>query len=457
MVDVVFSSVVFLFLFLPIVILGYFAVPKRFLRLRNLFLLLASLGFYFYGEPALILVMLASISANSLFGWMLGKRRSKGLLAASVVVNLSGLVWFKYLGFVTEALNGLGLGIEPVSVMMPIGVSFFTFQAMSYCLDVYRGAKPCGNPLDVALYISMFPQLIAGPIVRFDMIAGELSDRETSIGKFSQGVHRFVQGLAKKIILSNAMGAVADHVFGKAAGGIPAGVAWIGAIGYTFQIYYDFSGYYDMAVGLGLMFGFTFPENFNYPYISKSITEFWRRWHMSLGTWFRDYLYIPLGGNRRGKIRNIFNLLLVWTLTGLWHGAAWSFVAWGLYFGIILACEKLFLKGRSIPVLSNIYALALIIFGWVIFRSDSLPYAFRYLGDMLSFKNGDGEAFYLISQYKFEWIAAIVFSAPISKLANKLPQGFRELGKPAATFALFALSVVFLLSSTFNPFIYFRF
>jgi alginate O-acetyltransferase complex protein AlgI len=291
------------------------------------------------------------------------------------------------------------------------------------------------------------------------MIAGELSDRETSIGKFSQGVHRFVQGLAKKIVISNAMGAVADHVFGKIAGGggIPAGVAWIGAIGYSFQIYYDFSGYSDMAAGLGLMFGFTFPENFNYPYISKSITEFWRRWHMSLGTWFRDYLYIPLGGNRRGKIRSIFNLLLVWTLTGLWHGAAWSFVAWGLYFGIILACEKLFLKGRSIPVLSNIYALALIIFGWVIFRSESLPYAFRYLGDMLSFKKGNGEAFHLISQYKFEWIAAIIFSAPLSKLANKLPQGFRELGKPVAAFALFALSVVFLLSSTFNPFIYFRF
>lgn len=470
----VFSSTLFVFVFLPAVIACYFLIPKRFLPLRNLVLLGFSLGFYFLGEPKYVLVMLASILANYLFGYCIGKaqasgRTGKALLALSVAVNLGGLVFFKYVPFMTENINRLfGTAMAIPEIVMPIGISFFTFQAMSYVFDVYKKTVAVQkNPLNVALYVSMFPQLIAGPIVRYETIANEIQKRETNVSKFSEGVIRFVYGFAKKVVLANAMGKIADAVFSQPVGQLSGAVAWVGALAYSFQIFYDFSGYSDMGIGLGRMFGFTFLENFDFPYISKSITEFWRRWHISLGTWFRDYLYIPLGGNRAGAARQVFNLFVVWLLTGFWHGAAWNFVVWGLFYFIILTAEKFLLKktGFKNP-LFHLYALLLIVVGWVIFRSESMSYAFGYLGRMFSpaaFGAGGGEAVYYLREYLPEWILAAVFSVPagraLSGVASRLKQGQAvcETARLVFLFAVFLIAILFLVNSTFNPFIYFRF
>lgn len=358
----VFSSLIFLFFFLPAALFCYYIVPQKFIRVRNAVLLLFSLFFYFYGEPRLIGMLIFSILMNYLFGLSMRSTYRKPLLILCVIANLSLLGVFKYLNFfISTADSLLGLSIPVTGIVMPIGISFYTFQALSYVIDVYRReVPPQHDPFSLALYVSMFPQLIAGPIVRYHDVNVQLAVRKHSFAQFSEGISRFLSGLSKKVLLSNVFAQIADGVFKYAPNELSAAGAWMGAIGYTLQIYFDFSGYSDMAIGLGKMFGFEFLENFNYPYISKSVTEFWRRWHISLSTWFRDYVYIPLGGNRCSPARHIFNLLAVWTLTGFWHGANWTFMAWGLYFGVLLILEKKFLAGRiaRLPsVLQHVYAL----------------------------------------------------------------------------------------------------
>ena len=464
----VFSSMVFLFLFLTVSLAAYFLVPARCRRARNLVLLAVSLFFYFFGEPVGILLMLASIAGNWLFARGIGAgRRAKVWLIVSMVFNLVLLGVFKYADFLITNLNALtGLALPPLGLTMPIGISFFTFQGMSYVFDVYAHRVPAQrNILHVATYISMFPQLVAGPIVRYETVAAELEDRRETLPRAAEGARRFIYGLAKKMLLSNAMGEIAAAVFAEDPGTLAAPVAWVGAVAYTFQIFFDFSGYSDMAIGLGHILGFTFPENFRYPYVSRSITEFWRRWHMSLSTWFRDYVYIPLGGSRCRPARQLFNLLVVWALTGLWHGAAWNFVAWGLYFALILAAEKLFLLKvlqRAPRAVGHLYALTLIVLGWVLFNSPSLSHAAGYFAAL--FRAPDtardaGQALYYLRQYLPEWLCCILFSLPVAPWLRQKLDG-RAWVLPAVTAAacaLFLLALLSVVSSSFNPFIYFRF
>ena len=343
----VFSSLLFLFYFLPAVLAVYFIVPRK---AKNVVLLLFSLFFYAWGEPVYILLMLFSICMDYLLGlWMERVKqapgRAKKVLALAVVLNVALLGFFKYADFFVENLNALtGLAIPALQIPLPIGISFYTFQAMSYLIDLYRGDVPVQrNIISFGTYVSLFPQLIAGPIVRMRTVVGELADRRENFDDFSSGVKRFVTGLGKKVLIANTVGAVWSQISAMEIRELPVLTAWIGLFAFTFQIYFDFSGYSDMAIGLGRMFGFHFLENFDYPYISKSITEFWRRWHISLSSWFKEYVYIPLGGNRKGFPKQIRNILIVWLLTGFWHGASWNFVAWGLYFGVLLIAEKLFL------------------------------------------------------------------------------------------------------------------
>ncbi|NLA85988.1 MAG: MBOAT family protein, partial [Clostridiales bacterium] len=337
----VFSSVGFLFFFLPSLLVVYYIVPRQFRELRNLVLLGFSLFFYAYGGPRFLILMLVSITINYICGLFVSdlhsNRTRRFFLSAAVVLGLGLLGWFKYSGFFAETLNALGTSLPIPHVILPIGISLFTFQSLSYVIDVYRGETPTmKNPLRIALYISLFPQLVAGPIVRYSTIADQIGNRNESLTGFSEGAMRFVFGLAKKMLLANTLGLIADKAFGLDGGALSSGTAWLGALAYTGQIYFDFSAYSDMALGLGRMFGFHFLENFNYPYIAKSITEFWRRWHISLTTWFRDYVYIPLGGNRCAKWKNIRNIVIVWFLTGFWHGAAWYFIFWGIWFCVLL-------------------------------------------------------------------------------------------------------------------------
>lgn len=464
----VFSSMFFLFLFLVVTLAAYFLVPERHRRARNLVLLATSLFFYFFGEPVGILLMLASIVGNYFFARFLAAgRHAKGWLVLSVVFNLAMLGTFKYADFFVVNFNALtGLSLPVPGLAMPIGISFFTFQGMSYVFDVYARRVPAQRDIvNVATYISMFPQLVAGPIVRYETVAAELETRHESLPRAADGARRFIYGLAKKMLLSNAMGEIATAVFAADPADLAAPVAWVGALAYTFQIFFDFSGYSDMAIGLGHIFGFTFLENFNYPYISRSITEFWRRWHMSLSTWFRDYVYIPLGGSRRGLARQILNILIVWTLTGLWHGAAWNFVVWGLYFALILSFEKLFLLKaleRTPRVIQHVYALTLVVLGWVLFNSSSLSHAAGYLAAL--FRAPDkaydtGQALYYLLEYLPEWGCCILFSLPIGPWFRRRWET-RAWYAPAVTAAaaiLFLLSLLWVVSSSFNPFIYFRF
>ena len=464
----VFSSMFFLFLFLMATIAVYFLVPQRQRRMRNLVLLGASLFFYFFGEPLGILLMLASIVGNYCFarGAAAG-RRARLWLTVSVVFNLLLLGTFKYADFFVANLNALtGLSLPQPGLAMPIGISFFTFQGMSYVFDVYARRVPAQRSiLNVAAYISMFPQLVAGPIVRYETVAAELDCRRETLSRAAEGARRFIYGLSKKMLLSNAMGKIAAAVFAENPAGLAAPMAWVGALAYTFQIFFDFSGYSDMAIGLGHIFGFTFPENFNYPYISHSITEFWRRWHMSLGAWFRDYVYIPLGGSRRGRTRQLVNILIVWTLTGLWHGAAWNFVVWGLYFALLLILEKLFLLRaleRAPRIAGHIYTLVLVVLGWVLFNSSSLSHAAGYLAAL--FRAPDtardvGQAVYDLHQYLPEWLCCVLFSLPAGPWLRRKCEA-RVWYAPAVTAAaavLFLLSLLSVVSSSFNPFIYFRF
>ncbi|WP_214760264.1 MULTISPECIES: MBOAT family protein [Exiguobacterium] len=475
-----FSSTVFLFYFLPIVLGLYFISPRP---IKNTILLVASLFFYAWGEPRFVLIMLASIAMNYVFGLLVDRDRHhekkiKLWMTLMVLGNLGMLGVFKYASFFVENVNSvLGFSLNDPEIPLPLGISFFTFQAMSYVIDVYRkDGQVQRNIFDLALYVSFFPQLIAGPIVRYQTVADEIVDRRETIDDFVSGIQRFVIGLGKKMILANSAGYVADQIFGMPAGEMSTTLAWIGIIAYSLQIYFDFSGYSDMAIGLGRMFGFHFLENFNYPYISRSVSEFWRRWHMSLGSWFRDYVYIPLGGNRQGEWKTYRNLAVVWFLTGIWHGASWTFIAWGVYYGVFIMLERAFLGKwlKAMPSwLSLSFTLFVVIIGWVFFRADDFPYAIAYLQTMFGLHGGplfDQQALYYLVQYGVVLLVAIIAATPIPRIVvgkflsqelddTKTMATRRIVGlvRVSGVLVLFFLSISYIVSSTFNPFIYFRF
>ena len=468
----VFSSLTFIYIFLPAVMLCYFVVPKKALPVKNTVLLVFSLLFYFAGEPKYIILMTASILACWLFALLIYRSKTKSArklwLIISATLSLGALGIFKYTNFAISGINTLfGASLPLCEIALPVGISFFTFQGLSYVIDVYRGTVPAQkNIINVATYISLFPQLVAGPIVRYETIESELSNRHADINDMARGIRRFIFGLSKKMLIANSLGALADEIFALDGSCLSTPLAWLGAIAYSLQIFFDFSGYSDMAIGMGGIFGFHFLENFDYPYISASITEFWRRWHISLGSWFRDYLYIPLGGNKKGKLRQILNILIVWSLTGLWHGASMNFVVWGLYFAVILICEKLFLSkllSKLPKAFSHIYALLLIAVGWVIFSSETLAGAFEYIGIMFSFKanvQSSGNSFvYYLCQYGAELALGIFFSVPVVKKIGAKFDGkpLFELARNTAALLLLVLSTICIVNTSFNPFIYFRF
>ncbi len=469
----VFSSLNFLFIFLPVLLPVYFLFAARGKRgVSNIILLIFSLFFYAYSTPKFIFIILASVLINCFSALIIDRADRKGLfLAICLVLNLGILGYFKYTGFVIKNINEIfGMGINIPEIVLPVGISFFTFQGLSYVIDVYRNdARVQKNPLNVALYISLFPQLIAGPIVRYTTVEKELTKRSESFDKAADGLCRFCFGLGKKVIIANNIGAVAAEIMSINYSLHSVLLTWLGVIAYTLQIYFDFSGYSDMAIGLGKVFGFNFPENFNYPYISKSITEFWRRWHISLSAWFRDYVYIPLGGNRVGLLKQIRNIMVVWLLTGLWHGAAWNFIFWGLYFGVLLLLEK-FVYGKALEgmpsIIKHIYALIFIITGWGIFSAAGLGDMVNTLKDMFLLNNIpliSNEAIYYIIEYKAEFIIAIIASLPVKNIFlafESNAEGYEWaflICKRLFALAVLVLSVVYLVNSSFNPFIYFRF
>ncbi len=457
----VFSGVLFLFYFLPITLLLYFILPKR---ARNLALFVLSLIFYSWGEPVYVSIMLFSTVFDFLNGQMIEKyadniKMKRVFLTLAVVGNLAILGFFKYADFILSTINSvMGVNIPLLNLPLPIGISFYTFQTMSYSIDVYFGkAKAQKNIIDFGCYVAMFPQLIAGPIVRYHTISLELNERNETFDKAYDGISLFVCGLCKKVLLANNVGLLWDTIKVMPQNEMSVLLYWIGILAYAFQIYFDFSGYSDMAIGLGKIFGFTFPENFNYPYISKSITEFWQRWHISMGTWFKEYLYIPLGGNRVKISRNILNLLVVWFATGLWHGASYNFIVWGLYYGLLLIIEKFLLKKYidKLPALcARFYTLFFILIGWVIFAFDSLGDGIRYImgmfGQNVAFINSQG-MYYLISYLPVLIILSVASTPVIKKLKiNKyLSPVFIVLG--------FLLAVAYIVNSSYNPFLYFRF
>ena len=465
----VFSSTIFLCVYLPLVLLGYYICPKKG---RNLFLLIASLVFYAWGEPKYVFLMIFSILVNYIFGRLMdkhreNKKRLKLMLVLSVVIDLGLLSVFKYTDFIITNVNAIfGANFDLLNIALPIGISFYTFQAMSYTIDVYRDdVRVQKNLIDFGMYITMFPQLIAGPIVRYADVQDQLADRSVTTADFSEGIMRFVVGLGKKVLLANQMGAVWSEIYAL-GGDVSALMAWTGAIAYTFQIYFDFSGYSDMAIGLGRMFGFKFPENFRYPYQSVSITDFWRRWHITLSTWFKEYLYIPLGGNRRGLARQALNLLIVWSLTGFWHGAGWNFVMWGLYYFVILFIEKLFLLKAldKLPkFFRHVYALLLIVIGWVIFASDDVSVLLPFLGSMFGANGAVGgmDVYTLLTKAALLVICCIASTELPKKLFLSATGEMNEKAaftlKSVLTIALLALSMILLIGDSYNPFLYFRF
>ncbi len=461
----VFSSLPFLFLFLTVVLLLSHLLP---FRLRNGFLLLANLVFYAYGEPVYILIMLGSILVNFFAGVLMGRQRSQGgrraVLVVGIVLNLAALGVFKYAGLFVGTLRQIPAlaGLPEVDISLPIGISFYTFQAVSYLIDVYwKDCKPSGNFINFACYISLFPQLIAGPIVRYRDVNEQLVSRKETPMLFSSGARLFVVGMAKKVLLANQFGLVWDAI---SADPVAAGAvgAWWGACAYTLQIYFDFAGYSDMARGLGRMLGFEFCINFNYPYISKSVTEFWRRWHISLSTWFRDYVYIPLGGNRCGKLRQCVNILVVWALTGFWHGAGWNFLFWGFYYGVLLLVEKLVLGRylRKAPALiQHLYTMVIVIIGWVFFASPNLSIALSYLGVMFSLNPGTTGTMTLVGPWIGMAILGILASTPLAKGLWERFQDRKVMPLVEAVLCLAALLLctASLVSDSYNPFLYFRF
>lgn len=465
----VFSSTIFLCVYLPLVLLGYYICPKKG---RNLFLLIVSLVFYAWGEPKYVFLMIFSILVNYIFGRLMdkhreNKKRLKLMLVLSVVIDIGLLSVFKYTDFIITNVNAIfGANFDLLNIALPIGISFYTFQAMSYTIDVYRDdVRVQKNLIDFGMYITMFPQLIAGPIVRYADVQDQLAERSVTTADFSEGVMRFVVGLGKKVLLANQMGAVWSDIYAL-GGDVSALMAWTGAIAYTFQIYFDFSGYSDMAIGLGRMFGFKFPENFRYPYQSVSITDFWRRWHITLSTWFKEYLYIPLGGNRRGLARQALNLLIVWSLTGFWHGAGWNFVMWGLYYFVILFIEKLFLLKAldKLPkFFRHVYALVLIIIGWVIFASDDVSVLLPYLGSMFGANGAIGgmDVYTLLTKAVLLIICCIASTELPKKLFLSAAGAMNEKAaftlKSVLMIALLEMSMILLIGDSYNPFLYFRF
>lgn len=477
-----FSSSLFLFLFLPIVLVGYYIIKLINKKICNIWLLFASLVFYAWGEPNFVFILIASILLNYLFGLLADKYRanktvSRTVLILMVILNLSLLFVYKYLGFAIDNLNAIFGNVLPiVEIALPIGISFFTFQAMSYVIDVYRGnGEVQKNPLNVGLYVALFPQLVAGPIVRYETVAKEIKCRRETVDDFCDGVKRFIGGLAKKVLLADILSVAADAAYSvnaQGAGALPVSFAWLGAICYSFQIFFDFSGYSDMAIGLGKMFGFHFLENFNYPYISKSVSEFWRRWHISLGSWFRDYLYIPLGGSRvKTKSRLVFNLFVVWAMTGLWHGASWNFVIWGLMYFVLLAFEKLTgipqkFKTLWAKTLYRIFTLLCVVLGWVVFRAEGGTEAVNYLASMFGLAGNalhSGYTGYVFTNNAVLLVFAVLFSMPLVKKLretaskNSILDKIADVLTPIVYLALFLLSVAWLVTGTHHPFIYFNF
>lgn len=463
----VFSSLEFLFRFLPAVLLIYFLVPRRF---KNPVLLVASLFFYAWGEPIYVGLMIVSVVGN--YGLALAMNRYRGTqradwaMAGSLVFSLGLLGFFKYADFLIGSVNDVaGTEFGMLDVPLPIGISFYTFQILSYTIDVYRGkVEVQRNLISLATYIALFPQLIAGPIVRYSAIAKELTHRNHSTEMFVDGIHRFVIGLAKKVLIANNIGLLWEASAATAEPSVM--LAWLGIIAFGFQIFFDFSGYSDMAIGLGRMLGFKYAENFNYPYIAQSVTEFWRRWHISLGQWFRDYVYIPLGGNRGSVLIWTRNVFVVWALTGLWHGASWNFALWGLYFGVILMLERMYISSlllRVTPALRHVYTLLLVLVSWVIFQLGTPSEIFEYLGNMFGLNGIDlvnDEARYLLRSNLVILAIAAIGSVPIAGYVGRRigsRMSVRAVGMPVYYAGLLVVSTAFLVDSSFNPFLYFRF
>ena len=479
-----FSSKVFLFAFLPIVLFLYYAVGKTVKEkyrtvYRNVLLFISSLVFYAADNLYFLSVMLLSITANWLFGMAVDKykdtKKAKTMLVLSLVFNLGMIFVFKYLSFTVANINSLfNTSLAVPKISLPLGISFFTFQSISYVADVYRKKVDAQRSFyHVGLYISLFPQLIAGPIVRYKTVADEIDNRKIDLSLFSDGVCRFIIGLCKKVLIANTTALIADAAFAQSDLSMP--FAWLGAVSYTLQIYFDFSGYSDMAIGLGRMFGFHFEENFNFPYIARSVTDFWRRWHISLSSWFRDYVYIPLGGNRCSKAREIFNLFIVWLLTGIWHGAAWNFIIWGLFYFVIILFERTFLKKYidknakpKLPhrMIGHILTLICVISAWVLFRAESLSAAMSYLGSMFAGK-AEFDIMFLryFSENKLFLICGILFSMPISKIPrpnengkdSKIVNAAFGILYPVLLSAGFILACAYIVKGSYNPFIYFNF
>ena len=463
----VFSSITFLFYFLPIVLILYFLSPKKF---KNVILLIASFVFYFLGEPKYVFIMLLTIIATYIGGILIDKYRQKEkknivnlVFVITIIINVGILIYFKYINFLIENVNLLLRNkIDTLEVILPIGISFYTFQILSYVIDLYKGeVKVQKNIFNLAMYVMLFPQLIAGPIVRYAIIEKELHERTCTLEKVSAGIKRFIIGLAKKVLIANIFGEYIE-IFNLGEDGTVLSY-WMYAIANMLQIYFDFSGYSDMAIGLGKIFGFEFLENFDHPYESKSITEFWRRWHMSLGTWFRDYIYIPLGGNKKGFKRQILNILIVWILTGLWHGAEWNFVIWGLYFGIILIIEKLFLLKileKTPKIINTIYVLFTVMISFIIFSAPSLNEIKNTIFGLFNFSNGlySDMSLYYLKSYLIVFVVGIIGSTKLFKKLFLDKEGkLKDFVEIAFLILLFVISTSYIIDGSFNPFLYFRF
>ncbi|MBQ1351461.1 MAG: MBOAT family protein [Oscillospiraceae bacterium] len=473
-----FSSSVFLFLFLPVVLFGYYVVFRKWRLGQNLFLFLASLFFYAWGEPWFVLVMLGSIVLNYFLGLWAGHVYSQGgagrifIVLGALFVNLGIIFVFKYLDFFIGNFNALlHLSLPMTGIELPIGISFFTFQSISYVLDVLRGkGQAQKNPLNVGLYVAFFPQLIAGPIVRYETIAEELQHRKETWSDLAEGICRFIVGLGKKVLIANSLAVIADEAIAKAAGsGLTVSFAWLGAISYVLQLYFDFSGYSDMAIGLGRMFGFHFLENFDYPLTAKSLAAVWRRWHISLGAWFQDYVYFPMGGSRVSKGRTAWNLFVVWLLTGLWHGANWTFLVWGMYYYVFLCLEKFtplkgFLKRHS--AWASVYTLFFFCIGEIMFRADTLSIGVTCIASMLGFGAngwGDPETWFYLWEYKWFFLAGVVCATPVFRSLRRrtdrlerMPK-WMDAGYALALLVILVVSVSYIVKGTYNPFIYFNF
>lgn len=479
----VFSTSIFIYLFLPVTLIIYYLMPKKG---KNLIILLSGLLFYSWGEPIYVIVMLISTMIDYFAGLIMnhfeGRKVPRRIcLIVSIVMNLGLLGIFKYSGFIAENINAIAgtqiidinnmnfFGIEYLPMnMLPIGISFFTFQSMSYTIDLYLGnVKVQKNPISFAAFVTLFPQIVAGPIVRYDDVAKELDDRSITIDLIYDGIIKFIIGLSKKVLIANSIGALWTSIKATDIANVSVVSSWLGILAFTFQIYFDFSGYSDMAIGLGKMMGFNFPKNFDYPYLSKSISEFWRRWHITLGAWFKSYVYIPLGGNRKGMARTIFNLAVTWFLTGVWHGASWNFILWGTLYGVVIILEKLFLGKLldKIPdIFGHIYTMLLVILGWVLFDTADLPTAGAYIAKMFGAGGGafiDSTALYQIATYGITFIICIIGCTNLPKLAvealKKKSAVLVNYGGIAVITGMFIICAAYLVDQTYNPFLYFNF